>query len=109
MVYFYRPNDLYGGAWTVNVTDNDKALTTLVVGQFRAMPLDVGYHRLSTDFTDGRSVKIDVIAGETYYVRFGMSHGLREVSAGFTRAYPEDALKELRSCKSGLDFPEPKK
>lgn len=108
MVYVYRPADLYGGAWTVHVTDNDNEVATLATGQFRAVPLDVGHHQLSTDVTDGRSVKIDAVAGETYYVRFGMSHGLRVNSAGFTRAYPEDALRELRRCcKSGLDSPEP--
>ena len=105
MIYVYRPADLIGGAWPAYVTDNGHEFTTLSNGQYRAVPVDAGHHELGVG-ASGKGVGIDAVAGETYYLRFGVMRGLTVYSntAGFMRAYAQDAQNELqRCCKSVQD------
>ena len=103
VIYFYRPPELQGAALTVEIFDGGAPFAAIKNGQFVKTVAAPGIHHFTTKKgAIDTGVEFKVEAGQTYYVRYGLRHGMWSTTMYLTRAYPEDAIKELKNCcKSG--------
>jgi hypothetical protein len=103
LIYFYRPAELYGAVLTIEIFDGGIPFAAVKNGQFIKTVAAPGNHQFTTKKgAIDTGVEFEVEAGQTYYVRYGLRHGMWSSTMYLTRAYSEDALKELKGCcKSG--------
>ncbi len=102
LIYFYRPKAFQGSAIAISVVDNGKEAFKIKNGQFIKYFAEPGKHQFHTDtMAIDRPTELEVEAGKTYYIKTGLNVGMWVGSWTLNRVYEEEALVELKSCKSG--------
>jgi hypothetical protein len=104
-VVFFRKSSLMGLPYWTNVRENDVAYGKLTNGSYFVKTLDPGVHEFTTSVLGKDSMKVQVDAGETYYVQGKITMAL----VGYTIIMaPADAAGFEKVFKGlGLAKPEP--
>ncbi|HLZ83706.1 MAG TPA: DUF2846 domain-containing protein [Caulobacteraceae bacterium] len=102
-VVFFRNSSLYGAAVWYTVKENGHKLGDLSNGAFFALPVDPGLHVFTAATENKDTLRIEVEAGETYYVRGTVHMGLLVGEASIApsdEASFEKVFKHLHPAKT---------
>jgi hypothetical protein len=105
LIYVYRPAEFQGAAAGLDVYADDAPFVVVQNGQFISAPIHPGHHvfRSKTIGID-KATPIDVEAGKTYFLSFGIRSGVWVNTLVLTQVTPEYAVREMQECcKSGVD------
>jgi hypothetical protein len=103
LIVFYRPGGFVGGGVSPMLVDNGAQVQRIQNGQFINYMTTPGAHKLHTDtMAIDKVLEFNAEAGQTYYVKLILQQGAWTSSWSLGRAFPEEALAELKTCcKSG--------
>lgn len=101
-IVFYRPAQFQAGARNVMLVDNKKQIKRIQSGQYIIHRTNPGKHEFRTDTMEiDKSVTFETEPGKIYYVRLDLAVGLWTGSWILSRIYEDQALEQLKKCKSG--------
>ncbi len=99
VVNFYRPGETAGGNLNIMLYDNGADISRLQNGQAVKYLATPGEHRFYTDTIEiDRAMVLDVVAGQTYYVKLGLRQGMASGTWALSRVFADEALEEIKSC-----------
>lgn len=75
-VVFFRPSKLMGAAISYKVREGEQALGTLSIGRYFVTQVEPGAHLYTVHSESKDELRMEVEAGETYYVTSGMTMGV---------------------------------
>jgi hypothetical protein len=102
-VVFFRSRSLYGGAVWYTVKENGHKLGDLSSGAFFVLPEEPGPHVFTAATENKDTLRMEVEAGETYYVRGTVQMGILVGEASIAPSEEdsfEKAFKHLHPAKT---------
>jgi hypothetical protein len=100
-IIFFRPSRFVGAAVSFSVREGDKGIGKLTNGSYFVHLTDPGIKEYNISFEARDTLKMEVDAGETYYVTQGVAMGVIAARPNITpsteAAFQEKALKVTRA------------
>lgn len=94
-VYFYRPDTMFGGAVTSDITMNGRVVGRSVRGSFFYVDENPGDCKASASTEVERQVSFTLARGETKYIKSTVSMGALVGRVNLELVSPADATKEI--------------
>ncbi len=99
LIYFYREKSFVGGGVSYAVSENGVKLGALKNGTFFIVRATPGRHFYEAKTESGESVRIDVEAGRTYYVRGSVKMGVLAGRPELVQVTAAEAAGKLEKLK----------
>ena len=108
-VVFFREKKMMGAAIRYKVRENGVELCKLGSGTYCSLQVPVGAHEYVVQTEAKDALKLEVEAGETYYVQASISMGVMAGHANLAPATKEvfDGMKEKLKDNTGKDLDPP--
>lgn len=101
-IVFYRPSQFQAGARRVMLVDNGKQIQRIQSGQYIIYKTNAGEHEFRTDTMEiDKAITLKTEPGKIYYIRLDIAVGAWTGSWILSRIYEDQALEQLKKCKSG--------
>lgn len=98
-IYFYRPKEFIGAFTDIPIIENGKEILRLKNGQFIRYVSIPGRHSFQTvSMGIDKPIELNLLAGETYYIRTEIRQGFWVSTLFLGRVYPDEAHVELQKC-----------
>jgi hypothetical protein len=104
-VVFFRSSSLYGGAVWYTVKENGHKLGDLSSGAFFVLPEDPGPHVFTAATENKDTLRMEVEAGETYYVRGTVQMGILVGEASIAPSDENSFEKAFRHLHPAKTWP----
>ena len=104
-VVFFRSRSMYGGAVWYTVKENGHKLGDLSSGAFFVLPEDPGAHVFTAATENKDTLRMEVEAGETYYVRGTVQMGILVGEASIAPSDEDSFEKAFRHLHPAKTWP----
>lgn len=99
IIYYYRPNNLWGGGVYYDVKENGEVITTLYNGGFSYHKTKPGDKIITAKTESETQLGFEAERGQTYFIRGKVHMGVLVGRPALKLVPEEKALKEIKKCR----------